>query len=76
MKKEKLQKIEKALHSLRGVGVMLETFAKMLIIVMVLYFLGTKTTSLTTFQVVCVNVAMLYWVMLPTFRLIREVFFK
>ena len=72
-KKEKIQKIENALRPLKGIGVMLETFAKMLITVMILYSIGTRV-ELSTFQIVCMNVSMLYWVMLPLFRYVKEVF--
>ena len=76
-KKEKIQKIENALRPLKGIGVMLETFAKMLITVMTLYAIGLRVgLTLSTFQVLCINLAMLYWIMTPLFRYVKEVFWN
>ena len=73
-RKEKIQKIENVLRPLKGIGVMLETFAKMLITVMTLYAIGLRVLTLSTFQVLCINLAMLYWIMTPLFRYVKEVF--
>jgi len=66
-KKEKIQKIENALYPFKGIGVMLETFAKMLISEITLYAIGLRV-EVSTFQSLCMNLAMLYWIMTPFFR--------
>ena len=74
-KKQKLNKIEKILAPFKGVFVMLETFAKMLIAVVTLYIVGSRPdVYLSTFQIVCIDVAMLYWICKPLFKYFREVF--
>jgi len=73
MKKEKIEKI---LAPFEGLFVMLETFAKMLIAVITLYIVVTRgDITLSTFQIFCINIAMVYWVCKPTLKFLTEMFF-
>jgi len=68
-----MKKQNKKVSPFKGISVMLDTMARMLITIVVLYILGTSTTP-TTFQVYLIDGVMLYFCFIPIIDYVKEVF--
>ena len=68
-----MKKQYKKVSPFKGISVMLDTMARMLITIVVLYILGTSTTP-TTFQVYLIDGVMLYFCFIPIIDYVKEVF--
>jgi len=69
----KLKQNKKDINPFKGIFVILETMARVMIVIVVLYILGTKITP-TTFQLWIIDIAIMYWTAIPTIDLIKEIF--
>jgi len=72
-----MKKQNKKVSPFKGISVMLDTMARMLIVVSVLFIISTRTgTILNFYQIILVNVALAYWTIIPTINYVKEVFFN
>jgi len=62
-------------NPLSVIHLMLDTFARMIIVVTVMYILGLKITP-TPFQVFVISFSMCYFTIIPLINYVKEAFFR
>jgi len=55
------------IETLALLDMLLSLFSRALIMIVVLYVLGTNTTP-TTYQIIIIDVAMIWWIMYPVIK--------